>query len=353
MTTKKPFLLTGGSGVVGTALRRVLRPDEYLALVRDRPLDGVASVRGDVRAERLGLSAAAYDDLARRIGGVVHCAADTRLNSPVEELAETNLAGTRTLMDLALRAQAPFHYVSTAFVHALERPGGAARPMPYAESKRAAEREVRELGSGYTILRPSIVAGDARTGEISEFQGLHRTCGAILQGLFPAFPAERGSLVDFVPQDLTARVIAAAARGGLPDRAEVWITAGERAITFDALVGVLTELGDEISRPFSRPRVVPLEMYERLIKPVFLPGIPPKLRHLVTGIFEHVAPYLSSPEPFPSSGALLERHGAAHDPLAVLRTTAEYWVRTTGHARTEPLSLAALMKTTTKEGTPA
>ncbi|GAB2812442.1 SDR family oxidoreductase [Actinocorallia aurea] len=345
----RPVLLTGGSGVVGAALRRVLREDEYIALVRSRPLPGARTVRGDVRAERLGLSAADYDDLAGRIGGVVHCAADTRLNSPVEELAKTNLVGTRNLMDLATRAGVPFHYVSTAFVHALETPGG--RPMPYAESKRAAEAEVRALGSGYTILRPSIVAGDALTGEISEYQGLHRTCGAILQGLFPAFPAERGSLVDFVPQDLAARVIAAAARGEIPDRAEVWITAGESAITFERLVDVLAELGEAIGRPIDRPRVVPLEMYERLIKPVFLPGIPPKLRHLVTGIFEHVAPYLSSPVPFPSSAAILDAHGGVGDTSAVLRTTAEYWVRDTGHALAEPLSLAELMQNT-KEGTP-
>jgi hypothetical protein len=51
----RPFLLTAGSGVVGTALREICDPQEYIALVRNRPLSGARTIRGDIHADRLGL----------------------------------------------------------------------------------------------------------------------------------------------------------------------------------------------------------------------------------------------------------------------------------------------------------
>lgn len=330
-TGRGPVLLTGGAGVVGTALRRQLDPSEYIALVHTRELPGVRCVRGDIRAERLGLSVRDYADLTRRITGVVHVAADTRLNGRAESLAATNIAGTRTVVRLAADAQVPLHYTSTAFVHAVGRPENAGRSMPYAESKQAAEQQVRDSGVDHVILRPSIVVGDSTSGAISEFQGLHRICGAILDDLFPAFPSDEAGLIDFVPQDLVARVVAASARGHLaPGTREVWITAGEHAIPLTGLIDELMALGRDEGRSVSPPRIVPPEMYERLIKPVFLKSLPADLRKLVTSLFEHVAPYIAVVSPFPASREVLDAVGGPRvDSRTLLHRTMRYWMHST------------------------
>ncbi|MFF1357756.1 SDR family oxidoreductase [Streptomyces sp. NPDC058297] len=333
-TGRRPALLTGGAGVVGTALRQELHPSEYIALVHTRDLPGAQCVRGDIRAERLGLSPSDYADLTRRIGAVVHAAADTRLNGDTASLTATNIAGTRNVVRLAADAGVPLHYTSTAFVHAVDRPENAGRSMPYAESKQAAEQYIRASGVDHVILRPSIVVGDSVTGAMSEYQGLHRICGAILSDLFPAFPADEAGLIDFVPQDLVARVVAASARGELaPGTREVWITAGERAIPLTGLIDELMSLGREAGRPVSTPRIVPPEMYERLIKPVFLPSLPRDLRKLVTSLFEHVAPYIAVVSAFPSSEEVLDAAGGPRvSSRTLLNRTMRHWMHTTGHA---------------------
>src|SRR5262249_22151562 len=93
----KPVLLTGGSGVVGSALRQILAREEYIALVRTRAIAGAVCQEGDIRRDRLGLSEADYDELADRIGGIVHMAADTRLSAKKESLYQTNVVGTRNM----------------------------------------------------------------------------------------------------------------------------------------------------------------------------------------------------------------------------------------------------------------
>lgn len=57
--------LTGGSGVVGSALFEFLDGESLVAIVNSSPIeaDGVASVSGDVRTRGLGLSAGDRDGL--------------------------------------------------------------------------------------------------------------------------------------------------------------------------------------------------------------------------------------------------------------------------------------------------
>ena len=101
------ILVTGGSGFVGSALlRRLIRGGSPVrALVRpgsrlspDLEQD-VELVRGDIR------DASSVRTAMRNVRRVYHAAADYRLWSPdPKELFETNVGGTRTIMEEALRA---------------------------------------------------------------------------------------------------------------------------------------------------------------------------------------------------------------------------------------------------------
>ncbi len=76
-----PILLTGATGVVGTALRERLAPRSYTALTHRTPLPGVDTITGDITAPRFGLDEAAYHRLVAGTRCVLHCAANTALKA--------------------------------------------------------------------------------------------------------------------------------------------------------------------------------------------------------------------------------------------------------------------------------
>src|SRR6516164_8920420 len=78
-SARRTVLLTGASGVVGSALLQRLRDLDVVCLVHRSPVCGpnVTTVRGDVARPMLGLDELAYAELAARVDAVIHCAAVT------------------------------------------------------------------------------------------------------------------------------------------------------------------------------------------------------------------------------------------------------------------------------------
>jgi nucleoside-diphosphate-sugar epimerase len=112
-------LVTGGSGVVGTAVLASLAGRDVVALARERvPAHAGTTVRGDICRPRLGLDAQDYGQLCASTSVVVHCAATTDLGGrgTVDHHA-VNVGGTEEVLRFAEAAGAPLAYMSTAFVH--------------------------------------------------------------------------------------------------------------------------------------------------------------------------------------------------------------------------------------------
>jgi nucleoside-diphosphate-sugar epimerase len=323
----RTILLTGASGVIGQALLKQLENYNwsvtclsYRTLAATR---GVDTIVGDVTRPKLGLTPLAYADLTARIDAVVHAAAVTDLSQPDEVIERTNLIGTEAILELCASAAASLYHVSTAFIHPVtgNDDGATRQPDAYERSKRAADRLVAESGLPHTIVRPSIVVGDGRTGVTSRFQGLHLIAGATLTGALPVLPARPSALVDFVPRDTVAHALVALIDedqlGG-----EYWLTAGAGAPTLSRLTALCVRHAPRLTGwPITAPRMVPLAAMR-----------PNDRRSRALTMAARLAPYFDRTAPLPSSMPDLCQRGLIPppDPEQVFVRNLEYWSAATG-----------------------
>ncbi|MFD9466939.1 SDR family oxidoreductase [Streptomyces sp. NPDC060027] len=353
MSRSPIVLLTGASGVLGSALLPELVGCHVIALTHRTPVPGAdEQLHGDLTAPRLGLNQAAYKQLAARVDAVVHCAAITGFSSGQEATHALNQAGTAQMARLVADADAVMYHVSTAFVartdltraHQGHGSGEAtARPEDYLDSKRAGEEAVRASGVPAVIIRPSVVIGDAATGAISAFQGMHGIIHGLLRGLLPLVPVPAHSPIDFVPQDVVASTIAALVREGRRE-GEVWITAGNNALTTERALQVIGDTADELGMDAARPRMVGPDIVDRLIRPVFIANLHPRTRRRFDDMLAMTALFADG-RLFPTSlgqvpGAPAELNTSELE--AALRMSVAYMARAKGMTRTPaPASTAS------------
>ncbi len=171
---------TGERLVLLVQPRNAAQAREDLARLSAEPAE---VVEGDVEQMHLGLSGAEFKALARDVTDVWHLAARTWLAAEASEMRRINVEGTRNVLDLALAAKRlrRLCHFSTAYVSG-DRVGviledelamGQRFHNQYEETKFQAEVLVRRAQAEIpaTIMRPSIVVGDSRTGEIDRFEG--------------------------------------------------------------------------------------------------------------------------------------------------------------------------------------
>ncbi|MFS8203759.1 SDR family oxidoreductase [Streptomyces sp. CWNU-52B] len=278
------LLLTGAAGVLGRALIDEFHDDyDVVCLRHSTPLDDprVREVTADLQAPDLGLSADQRRELGAGVDVVVHSAAATNWRAAPSDIWRTNLDGTRSMLALAARVDAPFFYMSTAFVanplapeEQQRFPGAAA----YLASKSAAEEAVRSARVPGVVLRPSVVMGDSSTGRIARIQGLTRALGGMVKGQVPVLPGSDGSRIDMVPQDMVARAVGDLVRAGTTE-GEYWLTAGPEAILQREVVDVCLEFAERHGERPHPPRLIPLEAVHRLLLPLLEgPSFPQSVR---------------------------------------------------------------------------
>jgi thioester reductase-like protein len=228
--------------------------------------------RGDLTDSYFGLARDDYDRLIHTTDSVIHCAASLNRKSE-KSCLNVNLRGTLEVLQLATRVDhyhglRRFSHVSTVAV-AGKRSNEVVREEnsidwdrsdydPYARTKKFCEHMIRQLlpESPITIFRPSIVLGDSRRAETTQFDMVKAF--VFLAGL-PVLPFRPSDKIDIVNVDFVADAIATLHQKENPLYDTYHLSSGVGSQTFRELTNTLAAEQNKrgtmfipwLERPFS------------------------------------------------------------------------------------------------------
>jgi thioester reductase-like protein len=232
----------------------------------------ISIFRGDLTDPRFGLDDAEYSRLVGTTESVIHCAASLNRKSE-KSCLNVNLRGTLEVAQVARRAQdrhglRRFSQVSTVAVAGTRSHEVVTEDSsidwnrsdydPYARTKKFCEHMVRELLPEVprTVFRPSIVLGDSRRAETTQFDMVRAF--VFLAGL-PVLPFRPGDRIDIVPVDYVAESIVALHQKPDPLHEVYHLSSGTSSETFRQLTRAIAQAAGKmeplywpgLERPFS------------------------------------------------------------------------------------------------------
>jgi thioester reductase-like protein len=228
--------------------------------------------RGDLTGERFGLSRDDYDRLIHTSDSVIHCAASLNRKSE-KSCLNVNLRGTLEVLQLAMRVHhyhgmRRFSHVSTVAVAGKRQNEVVTEDKsidwersdydPYARTKKFCEHMIRQLlpEVPITIFRPSIVLGDSRRAETTQFDMVRSF--VFLAGL-PMLPFRPDDKIDIVNVDFVADAIATLHQKPQAQYDVYHLSSGKDSQTFRELTSALAAARQKrgpvflpmLERPFS------------------------------------------------------------------------------------------------------
>lgn len=208
--------------------------------------------RGDLTGERFGLSRDDYDRLIHTSDSVIHCAASLNRKSE-KSCLNVNLRGTLEVLQLAMRVHhyhgmRRFSHVSTVAVAGKRQDEVVTEDKsidwersdydPYARTKKFCEHMIRQMlpEVPITIFRPSIVLGDSRRAETTQFDMVRAF--VFLAGL-PMLPFRPDDKIDIVNVDFVADAIATLHQKAQAKHDVYHLSSGTGSQTFRELTSAL------------------------------------------------------------------------------------------------------------------
>jgi len=210
--------------------------------------------RGDLTSPKFGLSPEDYRSLVASTDSVIHCAASLNRRSE-KTCLNVNLRGTLEVIRLAQAARdlhglRRFSHVSTVAVAGNRQNEVVQEDSaidwdrsdydPYARTKKFSEHMVNELlpDVSHIVLRPSIVLGDSRHAETTQFDMVRSF--VFLAGL-PLLPFRPDDRIDIVNVDFVADSVVTLHQKETPLHQIYHLSSGEGSQTFRQLTAALAK----------------------------------------------------------------------------------------------------------------
>jgi thioester reductase-like protein len=228
--------------------------------------------RGDLTEPGFGLDRDEYDRLVHTSDSVIHCAASLNRKSE-KSCLNVNLRGTLEVLTLARHAEhyhglRRFSQVSTVAVAGKRQNEVVSEDRsidwersdydPYARTKKFCEHMMRVLlpETPKTIFRPSIVLGDSRYAETTQFDMVKAF--VFLAGL-PALPFRPKDKIDIVNVDFVAEAISTLHQKERPEHDTYHLSSGTGSQTFREITSALAAAQNKrapvfvpvVERPFA------------------------------------------------------------------------------------------------------
>ncbi len=208
--------------------------------------------RGDLTEAGFGLDRDEYDRLVHTTDSVIHCAASLNRKSE-KSCLNVNLRGTLEVLTLARHAEhyhglRRFSQVSTVAVAGKRQNEVVTEDRsidwersdydPYARTKKFCEHMMRVLlpETPKTVFRPSIVLGDSRYAETTQFDMVKAF--VFLAGL-PVLPFRPKDKIDIVNVDFVAEAIATLHQKERPEHDTYHLSSGVESQTFSEITAAL------------------------------------------------------------------------------------------------------------------
>jgi nucleoside-diphosphate-sugar epimerase len=324
------LLLTGGTGLVGGNLLKLLRADasrQCAILVRApekarniNSSGGLRVLKGDITQPYLGLEDGQYVELRDTVTEIIHCAADTRFGISLENARKVNTSGTAQVLALAsqCRRLQKFAYISTAYVVGRAEghfPEGPIRHQhgfcnAYQQSKYEAEELLAQaMGEvPIAVFRLSTIIGDSVTGQVHQLNHFHRLIKLFPQNLLPVVPGRPDAPIDLIASDWAIPALAFLFESAFVPGRFYHVCAGPtHSLTVREMLDVNLSVFE--SHPVGQkwfpihvPDLVSLSRYEEFVQQKGQSG--DRLFHQVTSALAYSLPHLALFQAFDNTNTL-------------------------------------------------
>jgi thioester reductase-like protein len=220
--------------------------------------DRIEIFLGDLTMENLGLEPAARERLIRSTDSVIHCAASLNRKSE-KSCLNVNLRGTLQILKVARAARDQhglrrFSDISTVAVAGRRQDEVVTEDRsvewdrsdfdPYARTKKFCEHMVEELLPEVSrlVFRPSIVLGDSRFPETTQFDMVR---SFVFLAQLPLLPFESTSKLDIVPADYVSRAIVEIHQSERPKHGIYHLSSGTGSLSYADILRAMHASGFE------------------------------------------------------------------------------------------------------------
>lgn len=226
------------------ALQLHLSQDAFEQFYRDR----IETVLGDITQKDLGLSIEDLNLVQTKTTSIIHCAASLNRKSETK-CAQVNLMGTLNMLNLAKQTKATrFSFVSTVAVAGHRKNEVVLEDAsidwmrkdydPYARTKKFCEELVRSYYPDALIFRPSIVLGDSRFAQTTQFD---MALAFVKLSKFFCIPFEKHWRLDIVPANYVGYAIADIHVKDQPKFKTYHLSSGKQSATYQDVANILKE----------------------------------------------------------------------------------------------------------------